>query len=220
MFAGCSGNGRAREADHPIDFYIDLTTQEDLDGLSGQSFVKGIFPFTHMFFRRPGYSNPQAGQIAILVTPSFDGLDYSPVCISAMKNYDPAVMQDQGNHPVLIDESLAKSEKLKVGDDFFQESKISDEPLKFTVVGIYRHSPLFAQFEAVALINEQIRQVFSDKVDELGYPNAYVKASDLTELKTYFDEEFIPHLQLKGLSQEEIAAIPAEDLKMRIMKLT
>ena len=54
---------------------------------------------------------------------------------------------------------------------------------------------------------------FSDKVDELGYTNAYVKASDLIALRAYLDEAFIPHLQLKGLSDEEIAAIPEEILK-------
>ena len=86
-------------------------------------------------------------------------------------------------------------------------------PMEFTVAGIYRHTPLFAQYEAVALINEQILRIFSEIVNELGYTNAYVKASDQTALRTYFDEEFIPHLPLKGLSEEEIAAIPKEDLK-------
>ena len=50
-------------------------------------------------------------------------------------------------------------------------------------------------------------------MEELGYTNAYVKASDLTALRAYFDEEFIPQLQLIGLSEEEISAIPREDLK-------
>ena len=34
-----------------------------------------------------------------------------------------------------------------------------------------------------------------------------------TGLKTFLDEEFVPHLQLKGLSEEEIATIPEEELK-------
>ena len=55
--------------------------------------------------------------------------------------------------------------------------------------------------------------MFSDTVDELGYTNAYIKATDLTALKKYLDEDFIPHLQLKGLSEEEIASIPQEELK-------
>ena len=85
--------------------------------------------------------------------------------------------------------------------------------MEFTVAGIYRHSPLFAQFETVALINDQIIRIFSDLVDEMSYTNAYVKASDLTALRTYFDAEFVPHLMLKGLSEEEIADIPKETLK-------
>ena len=40
-----------------------------------------------------------------------------------------------------------------------------------------------------------------------------MKASDLAALKTYFDKEFVPHLQLKDLPEEEIALIPKEDLK-------
>ncbi|MBQ4289639.1 MAG: hypothetical protein II719_00425 [Clostridia bacterium] len=31
--------------------------------------------------------------------------------------------------------------------------------------------------------------------------------------KKHLDEDFIPHLQLKGLSEEEIAGMPKEDLK-------
>ncbi|MDO4416466.1 MAG: hypothetical protein Q4C20_15445, partial [Erysipelotrichaceae bacterium] len=137
----------------------------------------------------------------------------SPVNTSSMKNSDPAIMQDPEINPILIEETLAKTEKQKVGDIFCQETNASDEPLEFTVAGIYKHSPLFAQFEEVALINDQISLAFSDKVDEPGYTNAYVKASDLTALKTYLDEEFVPHLQLKGMSEEEIAAIPEEELK-------
>ena len=213
LLFGCSGSSRPREDDHPFDFYTELTTQEDIDGLSGESFVEGVFPFTLMTFQRPGYQNPQVGQIAILVTPSFDGLDYSPFNRTSVKQEDPAILQDHGKNPIFIDEALAKAEGLKVGDILYQETKASDEPLKFTVAGICRHSPLFAQFEAVALINDQLIRVFSDKVDELGYTNAYVKASDLIALRAYLDEAFIPHLQLKGLSDEEIAAIPEEILK-------
>ena len=31
--------------------------------------------------------------------------------------------------------------------------------------------------------------------------------------KKHLDEDFIPHLQLKGLSEEDIAGIPKEELK-------
>ncbi|MBP5255380.1 MAG: hypothetical protein J6Z23_08390 [Lachnospiraceae bacterium] len=178
--------------------------------MSGESFVKGVFPFTLMTFQRPGYANPQAGQFAILAVPSFDGLEYSPFNRACVKQEDTAIMQDRGKNPILIDEALARAERLKVGDRIVQETKASDTPLTFTVAGIYRHTQLFAQYEAVALINDQLSQVFSDKADEMGYTNAYVKASDLMALRAYFDEAFIPHLQLKGMSEEEIAAIPKE----------
>ncbi len=214
LLGGCSGSVPSGKADHPFDFYIELTTQEDIDGLSKGSFVKGVFPFTLMIFQRPGNKNPQAGQIAICVTPSFAGLEYSPFNSAYMKKEDPVIMQDPEKNPILIDESLAKAEKLKIGDVFLQETKVSDQPLEFTVAGIYRHTPLYAQFEAVALINDQISRVFSDIVDEMGYTNAYVKASDPAALKTYFDEEFIPRLQLKDISEEEIAAIAEEDLRV------
>lgn len=212
FLAGCSGDP-LREDRRPFDFYIDVTTQEDIGGLAGEPFVKGVFPFTLMTFQRPGNTNPQVGQIAILVAPSFDGLVYTPFYSANRKQEDAAIMQDQGKNPILIEEALAKAERIQVGDTFYQETKASDEPLAFTVAGIYRHPPLFAQYEAVALINDQILRVFSEKVDELGYTNAYVKASDLTALREYFDEEFVPHLPLKGLSEEEIAAIPKENLK-------
>ena len=120
-----------------------------------------------MIFQRPGYTNPQAWQMAIYMAPSFTGLDYSPFSSAYMKSEDPAIMRDTQRNPVLIDEALANAEKLNVGDAFYQETTASDEPLKFTVAGIYRHSPLFAQFEAVALINDQITRVFSEKLMSL-----------------------------------------------------
>ena len=60
VFSGCSGSNHSQEDVHPFDFYIDMTTQEDINGLSGESFVKGVFPFTLMIFQRPQYTNPQA----------------------------------------------------------------------------------------------------------------------------------------------------------------
>ena len=213
MFAGCSEINLRQEEDSPFDFYIDLTTKDDIDGLSSESFVKGVFSFTLMTFQRPGYSNSSAGQIALLVAPSFENLDVSPFNRENLIKEDVDVMRDKEKNPILISNDLARSEKLSVGDVFYQETRISEEPLSFTVAGIYRHESLFAQFDAVALINSQIYAVFSDTVDELGYTNAYIKATDLTALKKYLDEDFIPHLQLKGLSEEEIASIPQEELK-------
>ncbi|MCR5793895.1 MAG: hypothetical protein K6G61_00935 [Solobacterium sp.] len=214
FIAGCSSDTQQEEGGHPFDYYIDCTTKEDIEALSGEAFVKGVFPFTLMTFQRPGNRNPQEGQIAILAAPSFDTIDYSPYNRTCWKKEDPAVLQDHGKNPILIDERLAKAEKLSVGDPIYQETKISDAPLEFTVAGIFRHDPLYAQYEAIALINEQIIQIFSARVDELGYTNAYVSASDLPALQAYLDEDFIPHLLTKGLSEEEIASIPREDLKV------
>lgn len=63
------------------------------------------------------------------------------------------------------------------------------------------------------MTNDQINRIFADIVDEMGYTNVYIKASDLTALIKHLDEDFIPHLQLKGLSEEDIAGIPKEELK-------
>ena len=209
--AGCSGNDSQQKTGHPFDVYVDLTAKDDIDGLSGESFVDEVFSFALMTFQRPRSANPMAGQLALLVAPSFETLEVSPY--AALTNTDPAVMQDPEKHPILISNDLAKAEKLSVGDVFSQETKVTKEPLSFTVAGIFRRKPLFAEFEAVALINDQITRFFADIVDEMGYTNAYIKASDLTALIKYLDEDFIPHLQLKGLSEEEIACIPKEELK-------
>lgn len=209
--AGCLGSNNQQEANHPFDFYVDLTTKDDVDGLSGESFVDGVFPFTLMIFQRPGYATPMAGHLALLAAPSFEGLEVSPY--AALTDSDPAVMQDPERHPILISNDLAKAERLSVGDVFYQETKVTEEPLSFTVAGIFRQEPLFAQFEAVAVTNDQINRIFADIVDEMGYTNVYIKASDLIALKKYLDEDFTPHLQLKGLSEEDISGIPKEELK-------
>ena len=212
LFAGCSGGNLPQEDDHPFDFYIDLTTKDDVEGLSGEAFVESVFSFSMMTFQRPGYENPMDGQMALLVAPSFENLEVSPY--ADLVKQDPAIMQNPEKNPILISNDLANAGNLSVGDIFYQDTKASDEPLSFTVAGIFRQTPLFAQFEAVALLNDQISSIFSDKVDELGYTNAYVKASDFTALKSYFDEEFVPHLQLNGLSEGDISAIPEEDLRV------
>ncbi len=209
--AGCSKSDGLGETGHPFDIYVELTAKDDIESLSGESFVDGVFSFTLMTFQRPRSANPMAGQLALLVAPSFESLEVSPY--AALTNTDPAVMEDPEKHPILISNDLAKAERLSVGDVFYQETKITKEPLSFTVAGIFRQGPLFAEFEAVALINDQITRIFADTVDEMGYTNAYIKASDLKALIKYLDEDFISHLQLKGLSEEEIAGIPKEELK-------
>lgn len=210
--AGC-GTGTSVSAKEPsFDYYVECTTQEDVEVLSKAPFVDRLFSFTLMIFQRPGYKNPMAGQLALFAAPSFDNLDVTLFTPDCLVKEDKSILQSPEQNPILIDAALAKAEHLSVGDKFCQETNVSDEPLEFTIGAIYRHTPLFAQFEAIALINEQLVQVFSDIVEEMGYTNVYIKASDADALKTYLDTEFIPHLSLKGLSEEEIAAIPREDL--------
>ena len=211
LLSGCAGT--PQEETHPFDFYIDETAQEDIAELAGKPFAESVFSFTLMTFQRPGNENPQAGQFALLVAPSFDALESSPFNSASMKKEDREIMQDPEKHPILINDSLARAESLSVGDKFYQETRAAEEPMEFTVAGIYRQTPLFAEFDAVALANEQILSIFTDKVQEFGYTNAYIKASDVTAMKAYLDEEFTTHLGLEGLTEEQIAAIPKEDLK-------
>lgn len=203
---GCNGQ---KTGEHPFDYYVDCTTEEDIKVLNDKPYVKGVFSFTLMTFQRPGFNNPQAGQTAYLATWSFDNIEYSPANI---KKQDAAILSDPSKNPVLIEERLAKAENLSVGDIMYQEAKLSDKPMWFTVAGIYSHTELFAQFEVIVLINDQILRIFNDYVEELGYTNAYIKASDLDTLTEYLKNEFIPHLATNGLSEEEIKAIPREEL--------
>ena len=199
--------------EQPFDFYTELTTEQDIAELRGKAFISEVFPFTLMIFQRPGYANPMMGQFAILAAPSLDDLNCSPFSRDQLKKEDPEILKDASRHPIIIDESLAKAEKLSVGDVLRQETKKSGVPMEFTVGAIYRHSPLFAQYEAVALIDDQLTSLFGERVDELGFTNAYLKAADVQALKDFLDNDFIPQLPLKGLTPQEIATIPREDLK-------
>ncbi len=199
--------------EQPYDFYTELTTEQDIAELRGKTFISAVFPFTLLIFQRPGYDNPMMGQIAILAAPSLDDLNCSPFSRDQLKKEDPEILKDASRHPIIIDESLARAEKLAVGDVLRQETTLSAVPLEFTVGAIYRHSSLFAQYEAVALIDDQLTSLFGERVDELGFTNAYLKAADVQALKDFLDNDFTPQLPLKGLTPEEIATIPREDLK-------
>ncbi|MBQ4166016.1 MAG: hypothetical protein IJD85_06800 [Oscillospiraceae bacterium] len=211
LVTGC-GINENKTQHKAFDYYVECTTMEDIETLSQKAFVESVFSFTLLTFQRPGYDSSMMGQIAYLAVPSFDELNTSPFNSDRLIAEDTSIMQSEDLHPILISESLAKAENLSVGDSFYQECKVSDVPLEFTVAGIYRHEPIYAQFEAVILISEQILTVFSDKVDELGYTNAYIKSTDEGQLKSYLDTEFVPHLVVKGMSKEEIVAIPREEL--------
>ena len=116
--AGCFAGGSSPRAVRPFDYYIDCTTKEDIEYIKEQPFTGQVFPFTLMIFRRPGYNSPMEGQIAVLAAPSFEGLEASPYHPGVMKKEDPAVMQDPSRNPILIDDTLAKAEKLSPGDTF------------------------------------------------------------------------------------------------------
>ena len=116
-------------------------------------------------------------------------------------------------NPVLICQSLAKEEKLSIGDAFYQESNIIDKPMEFIVAGIYRHEPLFAQYEALVLINDQMKSIFYQRAEEFGYTNLYIKASDVDALRNYLETDYIP-----GLTPEDVGYFEDYETHMKRMK--
>ena len=208
--SACLSGGKAGDT-RPFDYYADATSQEQAESIAKMSCVKSVFPFTLMIFQRPGYENPMMGQIALLAAPSFETLDASPFAPDTFVSKDDALLSDPDKNPVLIDGSLARAEHLSVGDTFTQQTSLRDEPLTFTVAAVFRQTPLFAQYTAVALINDQLTDVFGEVVEEFGYTNLYIKASDLIGLTRYLETEFIPGLEVKHLTDEQIAALRGED---------
>lgn len=207
---GCASGNQSRE--NPFDYYAECATEQDIKVLSGKSFVERVFSFTFMIFQRPGYDSTVFGQIAIYAAPSLENLEVSTFSRDLLIKEDPAILNSPEKNPIVIDEALAKAERLSVGDKLYQNSNITEQPLEFTVGAIYRHTSVTAQFEAAALINEQMISVFSDIVAEMGYTNVYIKASDQNALKEYLDNEFLPHLALEGLTEEQISVIPREEI--------
>ena len=140
LVSGCGI--QIREKEPCFDYYLDAVTQNDLEDLKNKPFVEDLFSFSLLIFQRPGYDNAMAGQFAVLVTPSFDSLNVS--AFHPLIKKDTSIMQDTDCNPILIDQSLAKTEKLSIGDLFYQQTRISDEPMCFTIAGIFKQTPLFA----------------------------------------------------------------------------
>ena len=83
--------------------------------------------------------------------------------------------------------------------------------MEFTVAAVYRRQPEYAQYEAVILTNDQIADLFADRMEEMGYTNVYIKAADLNRLKDYFESVFVPGLIVKDMAPEEVSSFLRED---------
>ena len=93
-----------------------------------------------------------------------------------------------------------------------QSCRLTEQPLTFTVGAIYKHESLFAQYDAIILLNENNNSVLLPVINEAGYTNAYIKASDLDKLKFYFENEFVPGMIYNDYTLEEVAELPREKI--------
>lgn len=209
---GCSSKAQSDLENAQFDYYVECTTKEQLLELENESFVDSIFPFSLLAFERPGTAS-QPKQIAYFATESFDRIDTSSFDRSTIVKEDASILSNYECNPIIISSSLAKDEHLSIGDTMEQPCKLTEQPLKFTVGAIYDHDSLFAQYEAVILLNEENNAVLLPVIEEAGYTNAYIEASNLSELSQYFEEEFIPGLICIGVSEEEIAELTREDIE-------
>ena len=210
MLAGCGTAGTADKGESPYDYYAECLTREQVKELSEKPFIKSVFPFTLMIFQRPGHGNATEGQFAVLAAPSFENMEYSPFSRDDIIEEDPEILGSPEKEPIIIDEALAKDESLSVGDTLEQQVSVEGGPLRFTVGAIYRHTQLFAQYDAVTLSGGQIERIFGSRMEETGYTNAYIKASDADALKAYMENEFVPALDTRGMTEEEIRSVPRE----------
>ncbi len=208
---GCSSKPQSDPENAQFDYYVESTTKEQLLELENESFVDNIFPFSLLVFERPGTA-PQPKKIAYFATESFDRIDTSSFDRSTIVKEDASILSNYECNPIIISSSLATDEHLSIGDTMEQPCKLTEQPLKFTVGAIYNHASLFAQYEAVILLNEENNAVLIPVIEEAGYTNAYIKASNLSELSQYLEEEFIPGLICIGVSEEEIAGLTREDI--------
>lgn len=206
--AGCNTKAQTSSGTAAYDYYVDCTTKEQIVTLENESFVESIFPFSLLVFERPGTSR----QIAYLATESFERVDTSSFDREAIIEEDTSILSNHECNPIIISSSLAKDEKLSIGDIMEQPCKLTEQSLQFTVGAIYKHESLFAQYDAVILLNENNNAVLLPVVNEAGYTNAYIKASDLGKLRHYFEEEFIPALLCLGYSADEVAELTREDI--------
>lgn len=208
---GCSSMTLGGSENSQFDYYVECTTKEQLTTLENESFVDSIFPFSLLIFERPGRTSVPS-QIAYYATESFEKIDTSSFERVMIIKEDPSILSNNACNPIIISSSLANDEHLSVGDTIEQPCELTEQPLTFTVGAIYRHESLFAQYEAIILLNEDNNAVLLPAVDEAGYTNAYIKASDPDKLKQYFEEEFVPGMLYRNDDSDEAAELTREDI--------
>lgn len=208
---GCNSSFLNESENSQFDYYVECTTKEQLVALENEPFVDSIFTFSLLIFERPGKTSAPS-QIAYYATESFEKIDASSFDRAAIVKEDTSILSNSECNPIIISSSLANDEHLSIGDTIEQPCKLTEQPLTFTVGAIYKHEPLFAQYEAIILLNEDNNAVLLPVVDEAGYTNAYIKASDLEKLKHYFEEEFVPGMLCQNYTPDEVAALTREGI--------
>lgn len=208
---GCSKTQMKESANAQFDYYVDCTTKEQIACLESEPFVESVFPFSLLTFERPGTSS-QPRQIAYIATESFDSIGTSCFDRTEMVREDASILSNYGCNPIIISSSLARDEHLSIGDVMEQPCKLTEQPLKFTVGAIYNHDSLFAQYDAIILLNEDNNAVFLPVMEEACYTNAYIKASNVDALKYYLENEFVPGLLLQNSSGEKVVEMTREEI--------
>ena len=211
VITGCASSLLAESRNPQFDYYVECTTKEQITTLEKASFVDSIFAFSLFIFERPG-TTLAPRQIAYYATESFDKIGTSSFERAAIVKEDSSILSNHECNPIIISSSLADDEHLSIGDTFEQPCKLTEQPLTFTVGAIYRHESLFAQYEAIILLNEDNNAVFLPVVNEAGYTNAYIKASDPDKLKHYLEEEFVLGMLFENYIPDEAATLAREDI--------
>lgn len=150
---GCNSTFLNQSENSQFDYYVECTTKEQLVALENEPFVDSIFPFSLLIFERPGKASVPS-QIVYYATESFEKIDTSSFDRAAIVKEDTSILSNSECNPIIISSSLANDEHLSIGDTIEQLCKLTEQPLTFTVGAIYKHEPLFAQYEAIILLNE------------------------------------------------------------------
>ncbi|MGM9662064.1 MAG: hypothetical protein ACI3WR_03120 [Oscillospiraceae bacterium] len=208
---GCNSASSDESGNPQFDYYVECTTKEQLVTLEKEPFVDSIFPFSLLIFERPGMASVPR-QIAYYATESFDKIDTSSFERAAIIKEDPSILSNNACNPIIISSSLANDEHLSIGDTIEQPCKLTEQPLTFTIGAIYEHEPLFAQYEAIILLNEDNNTALLPVVSEAGYTNAYIRASDPDRLELYFEKEFVPGMLFQDYTPDEAAELSREDI--------
>ncbi|MGN1399646.1 MAG: hypothetical protein ACI4WG_06595 [Erysipelotrichaceae bacterium] len=208
---GCNSASMNQSDNSQFDYYVECTTKKQLEELENEPFVDSIFSFSLLIFEYPNKASVPS-KIVYYATSSFEKIDTSSFDRAAIIKEDTAILSNYECNPIIISSSLADDEHLSIGDTIEQPCKLTEQPLTFTIGAIYKHDSLFAQYEAIILLNEANNAVLLSVVDEAGYSNAYIKASDPEKLKYYFEEEFVPGMLYQNYNPDEIATLTREEI--------